>query len=476
MSTTFIVQPSQEFGRASDVTTPFSRRVPAVTPSTQEHCRLWAVWCLKMFFWGLLLEGVLRKWVLPSLNQQLVFVRDPFLLVGLWYAWRGRLLKIDHPLKYNLVWLGVACLPLFVFKMHDTRELLLAVVSWRNHFYIPLVAFLMPAVLRYEETAWLIRQHLYWAVPITWLAVQQYGAGAGDVLNAGLGGNFMSFTYERGYLRPTGPFATVISQTFFIKTLWLIVVCAWASWRSSFVLNRFWLAIGTGAAGIALAVSGSRTAVVLVSVIMVVFLGWLAIRLIKDPVRHLGKATMVGLVLTVVAFVSFSYFYDPIDALRERFINAGDTQRLDLGLSDRIAQSMFGFLYFTSLNTPVLGFGLGEALNASVLLNDKPFVVENDLDRHVYEMGPFLGIAYCLWRWRFYFWVLASGWARHKLCSSAYPLVFGIGGASQLLFELITGNTPVNSYAWFLVGMSLAIINTEKTREELKQIASTKTS
>src|ERR1700704_1216070 len=42
-----------------------------------------------LYFWLLLIEGALRKWVLPKLSTPLLIIRDPVLLLAYILAWRA---------------------------------------------------------------------------------------------------------------------------------------------------------------------------------------------------------------------------------------------------------------------------------------------------------------------------------------------------------------------------------------------------
>lgn len=40
-----------------------------------------------LYFWLLIFEGALRKWLLPGLSNVLLLVRDPVALLGLMWGW-----------------------------------------------------------------------------------------------------------------------------------------------------------------------------------------------------------------------------------------------------------------------------------------------------------------------------------------------------------------------------------------------------
>src|SRR3954470_23434836 len=43
-----------------------------------------------LYFWLLLIEGALRKWVVPQLSNPLLIIRDPVVLLIYWLAFRAR--------------------------------------------------------------------------------------------------------------------------------------------------------------------------------------------------------------------------------------------------------------------------------------------------------------------------------------------------------------------------------------------------
>src|SRR4051794_16073452 len=57
---------------------------------------LWAKRGIYWYFWLLILEGALRKWVFPQFSAPIALARDPVVLFIYWQAFRARRIKLSE--------------------------------------------------------------------------------------------------------------------------------------------------------------------------------------------------------------------------------------------------------------------------------------------------------------------------------------------------------------------------------------------
>ena len=102
-----------------------------------------------LYFWLLLIEGALRKWVLPQLTNPLLIVRDPVVLLIYVLAFRARVFP-RNAWVFSLGIIGflsvaVSFIALWTY-LAPSRIALVSAFGFRANFlHLPLI-FLMPRV------------------------------------------------------------------------------------------------------------------------------------------------------------------------------------------------------------------------------------------------------------------------------------------------------------------------------------------
>src|ERR1700722_18688185 len=107
-----------------------------------------------IYFWLLLLEGALRKWVVPQLSNPLLIVRDPIAIGIYFYALRARV----FPLNGWTIVLGVIAVltgictfvQLLPYIPPKTIALVAAYGFHANYLHLPLI-FVIARVMRPED-------------------------------------------------------------------------------------------------------------------------------------------------------------------------------------------------------------------------------------------------------------------------------------------------------------------------------------
>ena len=186
-------------GRGTPVA-PLSRL--SLTPAHWRQLRL----LLWLYFWLLIFEGALRKWLLPGLSTPLLLVRDPVALLALW---RGAPLLLQRRFQSWLQWLlGIAFAAFFLTMLVGHRDLITAIFGTRILIiHLPMI-FLYAAAFDREDVLRFAKALLLISLPMTLLIVAQSNLPDGHILNVAPGGEeSAAFSGALGRSRPPGTFS-----------------------------------------------------------------------------------------------------------------------------------------------------------------------------------------------------------------------------------------------------------------------------
>src|SRR5437867_5961771 len=226
-----------------------------------ENARLRVRQLLWVFFWLLLFEGALRKWVVPRWSDPLLVIRDPVVALIYFYAIRGRVFP-RNGWTLALAVLGFLCLATTFLQLWQyvppLKVCLVVGFGFRaNFFQLPLI-FIMATVLRPSD----VKKFGWWTlvvlVPMTLLMVAQFRAPPEAFVNRTTGGGTETMMSALGKVRTSGTFSFVIGVVAFyaLATAYLI----WAALRKDVYKMRLLIPAGV-ALVIGISVSGSRSVV-----------------------------------------------------------------------------------------------------------------------------------------------------------------------------------------------------------------------
>jgi hypothetical protein len=341
-----------------------------------------------LYFALLIGEGALRKWVAPSLSGPLLIVRDPVVLsIYALAAGRG-MFRMNGFLAFAVALAALG----FVTSFFGRGTLLVTAYGLRADFlHLPLV-FLLPRIFTADDVRWMGRVTMLLTVPMALLAVAQFRAGPDSWLNTGAGGELGGQIFAaEGKIRPPGTFSFVNGMVAFLAM------------SAAFLLESFFAAkpgerllrmVVLPALLLALAVSGSRDAVVTTSVVVV--------SAVVVCVR-LGSKLRRALLVIMLAYMAFlalgtlSDFNEGIGVVKGRFDSSG-------GVHEGIVRRYFGDLmgaFDAASVAPLLGFGIGVGTNAGagLISGERAFLLaEGEWARVVLEGGVVLGFAFIILR------------------------------------------------------------------------------
>ncbi|MBX3736155.1 MAG: hypothetical protein KF715_05660 [Candidatus Didemnitutus sp.] len=405
-----------------------------------------SLWC---YFALILLEGVLRKWVLPQYSDVLFVARDPVVLVVYALAWRA------GALRWGAALAGIWLLALSSLLLAFTTEnpFIVTLFGLRtNYLHLPLIYVLAEALDRADVRRFGI-VCLVCSVPVTALMFVQYNSPPDAFVNVGVGrqenGQIIG---ALGRIRPPGPFSFIGGLVAFFA---LTAAFVFDGWLHPGRVPRWLLVAATIALAVALPISISRT---LTAVLLVggVFGFATVVHDFRRIPRYAGALSVVVVVLLVAANFGF------LEAFNKRWIEATDSR--DGTIQGNLTARIFGdFIQASEVAASVPwgghGIGLGTVAGAQLASGRNAFLLaESEWTRVVLELGPLLGFAFLAWRTWLAFALVARSWRHFQFTGD--PLAWTLAGASFL--PILNGQWGPSTHLGFAVfgaGLCLAALN-----------------
>jgi hypothetical protein len=372
---------------------------------------------LKKLFWTyfllLIFEGALRKWVLPQYAAPLLLVRDPVGLLIILEAYRTN----KWPQRWSLITgvLAAGFVGLCVLQAAVGDNPWIAAVYGLRSYLLPFpVAFIMGENLDAEDLRKFAVCAMWLMLPETALAIAQYVAPSGSVLNAGAYAGGTQIGYVGGHVRASGTFSFVVGLALFCPMVAAFVLYGLARERFA----KTWLLWAAAFAVIvSVPVVGSRTLLFELAAI-VACAGVSAALGVSQFLKSLKILVPVFVVFVLASFLPV--FSESSKNLGERVRDANQVEgrgstgrtiahRTVVPVTTRIADTDF------TKNPIGIGMGRGSAAISKLLLNRTEFTAgENEIDRAIIELGPFPGLAFTLFRFGLAFTILGRAFLRAR--------------------------------------------------------------
>lgn len=360
---------------------------------------------LWLYFFLLVFEGALRKWVLPGLNTPLLLIRDPVALLALYWAW---------PLLRNRKWnqwlqpLFVIGLLGFLFAISVGHGDIFTALYGLRVFVIQLpLIFVIATVFNSKDVIRLAWIMLLMSIPMTILIVLQSNQPDSHILNIGSGGaNTASFQGVLGRSRPSGTFSFITGLVSFYSLALASLLIILYNCRIS-IVGRIVCILAGIAMVVALPVSISRS--LLAGYLMVIVAAVVTLVLARAKLWPLF-VSLISLALAISIATTIPAFQETSEAFIHRWETAGTTSEDeraevgDVGIASGQLQARIlpGFTTpFQHLATvPILGHGIGIGSNVGAQrLGTSNFILgEGAWEVSIGELGSVLGLVFVFWR------------------------------------------------------------------------------
>jgi len=414
-----------------------------------------------VYFWLLIFEGALRKWVAPQLSNPLLIIRDPVVVLTFILAIRAGVFPTNGWI-FAVSVIGVLStlltfVPLWPYIPPGKIALVTAFGFRCNFLHLPMI-FIIGRVLRMED----IKRFGWWMLvvmaPMALLMVAQFQTPPDSFLNRTAGGEGEMMTSALGKVRTAGTFSFVIGVVGYFSLAAGFLI--WGALRRDVYKN--WLLFAAGSAMvIGIAVSGSRSVAGAVAVVI----SSLCVILILRPsaMNRFGQTMLVTLVLGVLV-TQTPIFKSGFNVLTTRFSEVAEQTEKSIGAG--MVERVFGEFVesaYVLRHAPFLGYGLGVGTNAGAkfLTGQNTYLLhEGEWSRVFLESGPVLGVAFIVWRCAMVGWIGLLCIRSVKQGDTLALLLF-----SSAFLPLISGQFGQPTLMGFVVlttGLALAARQEEK--------------
>lgn len=394
-----------------------------------------------LYFWLILVEGALRKWVVPGLDTALLLVRDPLVLLCYLLALRAGIFPRNAQLGVGLFLVfitGAAGL------MAGAPSAVLGFGMRVSFLHLPLI-YLVPRVFDRSDVLKMGRYLLYTAPFMAMLFVYQFASPQESWINKG------AFGTHYDSVRPSGTFPFVTGTA-----LYLAFVSAYIAYGflQKGRLPMWLLLIATPSVLASLAVSGSRLAVTAVAIVGLCAVGAVVVR-----GRGFGGVAVAGgiVCLATILLGNMHFFKEGSDQLNQRFEDASPDQNSDTAfITSRVSGDTELALRLLGI-VPALGHGtgLGTSVGSQLTVGERVFLgAEGEWGRLIWECGPILGIVLILYRIWLAFGIGMTCFRALRGGEFLGTLLFG-----ACVFNLVQGQwgvTNVQGFACLEAGLALA--------------------
>src|SRR5438270_8153124 len=353
-----------------------------------------------LYLFLLIIEGALRKWIVPQFSNPLLLVRDPVVLAIYFLAWRARVFPRNTFIS-SLALIGVLSWIVSIFVLDPyvpmSRILLVTGYGFRSNFlHLPLI-FIFARVFDADD----VRKVGWWIllgmIPMSLLMALQLHSAPDSFINRTVGlGEGEQITAGGGKIRPPGTFSFISGPIHYVTGAVAFVLYG-ALRRASY---GSWLLLGAGCSVLlAIVVSGSRSLVVSVLLVMLSLAIVLLVR--PDALNRFGKS-LVLVVVALLIVTRLPIVHEGLNILSSRFTESAEAAETTItgGLIQRTLRGFTEGLGHLG-HAPIFCFGLGVGTSggAAFLMSQSTFLLsENEWTRIIFESVPILGLAFLGWR------------------------------------------------------------------------------
>jgi len=411
-----------------------------------------------IYFFLLIFEGFLRM-VLPSMSNALLVVRDPFLLVAYLVALISRVFPWN---KFVIMFWILGLVTLFFGLAQNPGTPLVSFFGFRTAFlHLPLM-FLMQGVMDERDVIAFGRWFLILAIPIAILMAMQFNLGRDHWLNRGLDMQFEQIDSAAGKIRPPGTFTYTLGPSIYYSFVTAFLM--YGQFHKG-VFKAILVTAAVSATCLALAVSGSRSALGLSGVVILIAV--LSIGASK-PQKIGGIVKFLAIVsIGLIVASQFSVFSEGADVFSQRIEGASKVEGGFIGFADRAFGDYLAGFRMATIAEPT-GAGIGVGTNAgSVLLVGKAkyLLAEGEWARMVLELGPFMGLLFLSMRVGLTGWMLAKSIGFVKSGFMLPILLFGCSAFNMLAGQW--GQSTALGFSVFGAGLCLAAMNIRNSADSM---------
>lgn len=350
-----------------------------------------------LYFFLLIFEGALRKWVLPELSSPLLLIRDP---LALWMLFTAVQYQIWKPNLYVILMAGVTILGLCLALILGHGNLAVALYGLRiTLLHFPLI-FLIGCIFTRMDVLRMGKIMLWLTIGMTVLVALQFYSPQSSWVNRGIGGDVegSGFWGAEGFYRVPGTFSFTTGMAYFYGMSAAFVLYFWVANNKGYI-SKFLLLASTLALLAAIPLSISRTILFECALSMLFML--IILKRKPKAIKPVIGAVVAGISLLFL-LSNFSFFQTANSAFNHRFTTAN---RIEGGMVegviiDRFLGGMYDAVIDENFSFWGQGLGMGSSVGASILAGNRSvyLIAEQEWGRVMGEMGFIMGIMMILIR------------------------------------------------------------------------------
>lgn len=353
---------------------------------------------LKGVFFVLVIEGALRKWILPQASEAIYFLKD-LVLLGAYFRYfiflgKDRFFPIQNtPINVGIFAAAGWCL--FQSLNPNLGSPLVGVIGLRAYlYYIPII-WMTPSLFESEEDFYrFLRTHLLLTIPVGLLGIVQFFSPSNSPINQyapGIAVSVATFGFAgTNSVRITGTFSYINSYQGYLSACFALLLPLMLRkqeplWKALTLIEIFLVLLNS-------LMTGSRTPVLAAILIAI---GFWVIRALRQPETTLLWLSRLLPFILIAAAVAAIAFQPVLEAFWIRSTSAND-------LAERI-QSAAIDPFSSSFAANLDGYGTGATHPGTTpmrnILNLPPGAklpnnLEIEMPRIAIEMGP---IGFAIW-------------------------------------------------------------------------------
>ncbi len=377
-----------------------------------------------LYFYLLIFEGALRKWILPSLSGPLLIVRDPVAILIIFWAFKsGVRMPQIFLISFQVLMLMLGLLGL-VQIVNGTGGLNTLAFGMRTYFlHVPLIP-IIGAVCDEDDVRIIGRHALLIMGPMALLMAWQFESSPEAWINKTVGDEpGLQLSSALGRIRTPGTFSFISGPVYFFP-----LVLAFLVDSSQRKIGKDAMIVQIAVAGLVLgmAVSGSRS--LIASMLFVVAGLGLAFMIRPLNLGGLRKLAVWG-VIAVLAISVTDIFRAGLDVLNARFDEANTFTSGGASTFERLGETFLEpFSWLAGVEFLGRGIGMGTLAGARLATGSADFALaEGEIGRIILECGPICSILYLSFRFGLAYFMLKESIGAAKRGNALPMALFGAG-------------------------------------------------
>lgn len=400
-----------------------------------------------------LVQGMLRKWILPSLSSQLFFLADSVVFYCYLYAFYYKLFpdKLQHRLIYLFIVIGFLFVLFQSFLMGS--NLVVTIYGWRSYFFLIPLFVLIAKHMDWATVKKILIIYSFASLPSAYIVNLQFQAGPSDFINKGVG-NAIGFSAALGKIRPFGIFSFTTGQSLYISVLFSIILINYILTKKEKLFPLWFYLIFVFCSLSMLFQSGSRGLMFSIAL-------QLGLVVISSGLRlnSIQSLKFIGIILALCLggmYMFVNVFQENYEVTVTRFRDAGGNSEL----IDRIFGSFIQSNEMLSIPFDWLGSGIGSGSGGGSFLvfgKNQLNLAEDELPRIIAEVGFIMGFAFIIFRLSVIINITVKGLRYLMTHSNAIVVIFPAGMFTNFFVGQMTKQGDTAYFGWLFLGVSYAI-------------------